>query len=253
VPKILIGTPAYDQQVTVAYPNTVMSLMAQAGRTPGLQFELSAREFTVISWARNYYATRVLQDPSYTHLLFVDADMGFRPSLVEKMLSSGKDICACLYPTRRNDYPELKRTAASARDVASWRQRAARYAGRALKKQDGELVIEGHFARTVAAGTGVMLIKREALERLREAYPRLWSDDPNGHYRKLGLKSGVFQVFEAVQSPDGIFSSEDMSFCIRWTAIGGEIWTCIDEPIQHVGREVFIGDYSKVLGGHAPG
>jgi hypothetical protein len=41
--------------------------------------------------------------------------------------------------------------------------------------------------------------------------------------------------------------SEDHAFCKRWTDLGGEIWSVFDETIQHVGREVFTGNYEAVM------
>ena len=42
-----------------------------------------------------------MQDDSFTHLLFVDADMGFAPSLIEHMIAADKPMVGAMSPFRK--------------------------------------------------------------------------------------------------------------------------------------------------------
>ena len=42
--------------------------------------------------------------PSYTHLLFIDSDMGYAPTLIDKMINFDKPLTGCVYPKRGFDY-----------------------------------------------------------------------------------------------------------------------------------------------------
>jgi hypothetical protein len=245
--KVLIGTPVYDEQVLVPYHLSILTMLAHFRRTrPAAQFDSSLTAAALVTHARNVMATRVLQEPSYTHLLFIDADMGFRPELIEKMIAFDEPVVGCVYPKRLYDHARLAEAARTAPDIDTARAIAQPYVGGAddlLAGEDGRPLIRGDFARARRAGTGIMLIRRDALETLRRTFPELWTDDPAGAYRPMGVQ-GAFQVFEPMQTATGLFCSEDYAFCLRWVeGCGGEIWSCFNEPIRHVGRERYTGNY----------
>jgi hypothetical protein len=245
--KILIGTPVYDEQVLVPYHLSVLAMLAYFRRArPQAQFDSGLISSAIVTQARNAMATRVLLDPSYTHLLFIDADMGFRPELIGKMIDFDQPVVGCIYPKRVYDHARFAEAARTTPDPEIARAIAQTYVGGAddlMAGDHGQPILRGDFARALRAGTGIMLIKREALETLRDTFPELWTDDPEGAYRPLGAQ-GAFQVFEAMQTSTGVFCSEDYAFCLRWVeGCGGEIWSCFNEPIRHVGRERYVGDY----------
>jgi hypothetical protein len=45
----------------------------------------------------------------YTHLLFIDADMGLRRRLIEKMIDLGEPVVGCLLPSRKRNLPPDRR------------------------------------------------------------------------------------------------------------------------------------------------
>jgi len=90
--KILIGTPAYDGQVCMEYYVAVLQLIAHMARTrPTVSLSPRPFEATLISVARNVLATKALT-AGFDYLLFIDADMGFQPSLIDKMLDANQPI-----------------------------------------------------------------------------------------------------------------------------------------------------------------
>ena len=81
--KILIGTPAYDGVLTVACVSSVLQLMESMKKAdPNISFKWRQVPGTLVDQARNFLASHVLENRDYTHLLFVDSDMGFSPALV---------------------------------------------------------------------------------------------------------------------------------------------------------------------------
>jgi len=243
--KILVATPAYDQTVTVAY---VQAILKTTKELLGI-VELVPMFITtaVIEEARNIFASRVLEDTSFTHLLFVDADMGFGPNLVRRMLDFDKDVVGCLYPRRTIDLDRFHTISRQVADPTSARMIAQNYASGALVRSDlgdgrtGYVVTRG-FVQARQVGMGITLIKRSALERMRQAYPQLAA--PAGQrYKSLGVGAEVFQAFASMPDETGIYISEDLAFCERWQRIGGEIWVCADELITHVGRMDFKGRF----------
>lgn len=248
--KILIATPTYDGQVAVNYLNAVVDLLEAARRGGDVSFELSTPRATFLPEARNAFASRVLADPSFTHLLFIDSDMGFSPSLIAKLLGFGAPCVGCFYPRRSTDWAQLVRVLRARPDAPDFREIAAGYIGHIWTDGEGRSVRRGDFIRAAQLGTGVMLIQRTVFEQMREAYPDLWVHGVPERYasRYPGLGEGILQVFNQMTSPnDGLPMGEDISFSERWTQMGGELWGCFTERISHYGQELYWGEYQARL------
>jgi hypothetical protein len=117
------------------------------------------------------------------------------------------------------------------------------------QSEDGRtgLVMSKGFIRAKAVGCGLSLLKRSVFERMRAAFPDL-AAAPHPAYQSLGVKSEVFQPFEALADADGIYVSEDIAFCRRWIdGCGGQIWANVEETITHLGRTAFSGRYTDRL------
>jgi len=244
--KILIGTPVYDDQVFVPYYLSMLRLLNDFSRQ-GVAFDTALPTSSFIINARNALATQVLEDKSYSHLLFIDYDMGFQPSLIAKMIAIDQPVTAAIYPKRAVDYTRLVKVVRERPDETRFREVAQDYVIRPHLK-DGGLEVRGDFIRALHAGTGIMLIRRDALETLRERFPELWAEsDPTGTYGPMGITGGVFQPFNQYRDDHGVYLTEDYSFSRRWQDCGGDIWACYNETITHVGRERFVGNYEHRL------
>ena len=249
-PKILIATPAYGDMVHRGYHESIAGMVsAFALAAPGIVFEQKVVNIPVLSMARNILVSLVLDDPSYTHLLFVDADMAFSPSLVAKMLQSGRPFVACVYPEKQTHWKELGETLADP-EVPTMQARliASSYvcAEAVMEKvfPDGRHLIEvvDGMVEFGLVGTGVMLISREALLALREGYANLWVEEPAEEVRERGLtEGGLLRCFDTFVNEDGYMVGEDIAFCHRWRQIGGQIWAVVDEAIVHQGVARYQG------------
>jgi hypothetical protein len=227
--RILVGTPTYNGTVTGLYCRSMLSLFGELG--PSLTWETTKAVLIVI--ARNYLASVVLER-DFTHLLFVDADVDFAPSVVHRMLAFDQPVVAAAYPhralnlaalhaaSRRYDNPNVAMTAALTFPVELEQPRVTR----------------DDFHRAIVAPTGLMLIKRAVFEAMRDAYPALYCDARETSYAEQGL-ARVLQCFEPLANDQGVMVGEDLSFCRRWRGLGGEIWLTFDESIGHTGPYTF--------------
>ena len=102
---------------------------------------------------------------------------------------------------------------------------------------------EGRFLSVPAIGTGIMLIRRNVLEVMRDK--GIAPARPG--YRDLPLLGAapLHDFFGPVMVPDGsLTESEDISFCKRWVEdCGGEIWADIESRILHFGMRGHSGRY----------
>ncbi|MER2606626.1 MAG: hypothetical protein ABTQ29_12390 [Siculibacillus sp.] len=247
--KILIATPAYRDQVMRGYHETVCELITLfAARFPFVEFEQKIIDVPLLTTARNILASIVLDDPSFTHLLFIDADMAFSPMLVARMLAFRKPVIGAFYPEKKVHWARLAAAMTPERTTVQARLIASSYVcgGNEISeiRSSGQVVtrvVDG-FVRAHACGAGAMLIERQVFERLREVHPELWVEAPGEQIRAWGLeRGGLLQCFDGRLNEQGYHVSEDVAFCLRWTDVGGEIWAAVDEAIVHSGSTRFQG------------
>ncbi len=217
--NILIATPAYERMVHWEYMVSVVKLI-EALRQVNVPVTLAASGGALLDRNRNLHASQCLNG-QYTHLLFIDADMAFEPSLVLKMLRLGQPFVGALYPFRASH---------------------GRFVGQSsLILEDGKISVRDGFVRSRYVGTGVLLLERAVLEKMRDGYPELYLPKGDPWYAGAGESGPILQCFTALQGSDGVFEGEDASFCSRWVGLDGEIWANVDETIEHYGQQRFSG------------
>ena len=194
----------------------------------------------LITRARASLISQFLDDPGATHLLFIDADIGFDPEQVLRLIQSGADMSAAVYPIKRIDWDKVKRTIEIARPNPA--AAALQYV---LEVDDPNAVIEqAGFVKVRYAGTGFLMVRRQALERICAHYPQLKFKRDHS-IDAATVSENRFALFECMIAEDGTYLSEDFAFCKRWTDMGGEIWADLKSKLTHVGPMAFHGDLSS--------
>ena len=248
-PSILISTPCFGGMVSQSYMLSVIRLMSYA-KSAGLDVSLSMVGYdSLISRARSTLVAAFLDNPAATHLLFVDADIGFEPQQVERLLKCDKDFTGALYPLKSMDWDLVaQRCVEGGESVA---QAVLSYVG--TFSPEAERKQEGDFATAIYAGGGFQLIRRSALERMIAAYPETHFSHVHilpmsGTRRQTVQSANLFALFDCIIDPEtGAYLSEDYSFCLRWRRIGGEIWLDTASKLTHTGPYEFVGDHSSRL------
>ena len=120
----------------------------------------------LITRARANLVSQFLDDPGLTHLLFIDADIGFEPDQVLRLIECGAGMAAAVYPIKRIDWDRVKTAFDSGRpDPAA---AALKYV---FEVDDPNVVIaHAGFVRVRYAGTGFLMIRRHTLERMCARY-----------------------------------------------------------------------------------
>src|SRR5215472_15484612 len=236
--QLVIATPCFGGQVASIYASSIFALQSalRAKSNVGLKVHLRDGD-ALITRARANLVTLFLDDPDATHLLFVDADIGFTPEQVFRLIQSGADVVAGCYPIKRVNWDKVRRAAAAGRpDLAS---SSLDYV---LELDNPDKVrAVGGFTRVRYAGTGFLMIRRHVLERMCAHPDYAPLQFLREHSRDaLAGSPNRFALFECMIDPaTGTYLSEDFAFCRRWTDIGGEIWADLESRLDHVGPSVF--------------
>jgi hypothetical protein len=234
----MVATPCYGGLVTQRYMQSICALM-QYGNVHGLSVGVELLGYdSLIPRARNTLMAAFLDQPAATHLMFIDADIGFHPDQVARMLAFDQEVVAGMYPLKiiNYDLAALDRArGGEPLETAQLRYVGALEEGEALVQNDG-------FATAVYAGTGFMLIRRSALERLMKAYPEMRYTAAHNHARP-SLSPNQYALFDCLIHPETReYLSEDYAFCHRWRAIGGQLWLDTQSQLTHIGPREFQGD-----------
>jgi hypothetical protein len=243
-PHILVATPCYGGQVTSLYTLSLLGLQracAEIGIC--LSFRLIAGD-SLITRARNLAVQQFLATPEATHLLFIDADIGFSPEQALALLAADKDICGAVYPLKRLDWDRIRAQAKAGIDNL-----AASTLNYVVDLKEGEPnPPTDAFFRVKYLGTGFLMIRRDVFGKLAEGYP-----ETKFRQIHLGLnidaaKTEAYAFFDCMIDPEtGDYLSEDYTFCKRWSQLGGEIWAYRDSRLAHVGTVTFEGDLATAF------
>jgi hypothetical protein len=244
-PFIYLAVPCYGGMLNLYFMQSLMRLQdACRGRGVGLHVELMGGD-ALITRARARLAAQFLAHAEATHLLYIDADIGFAPETVFRLLDSEKDVIAAVCPLKQIDWEKVR--AAAKAGVADLQAAAIGYVVRFLPTADKSVEVEDGMAKVSYGGTGFLMIKRGAMQRIVDAHPELRA--------KMGdmadaLAPEAVMVFDTMIEPEtGQYLSEDYAFCRRWRDLGGDIWADFEARLTHVGHAAYTGSLMQALRG----
>jgi hypothetical protein len=211
--RLLIATHTYGS-VTPAYCYSLALSCAYLAAS-GIIHSPVLFEDPLVDRGRNRAAATFLES-DFTHLLFVDADIDFKPEAIVALLATGKEFVVGGYRKKddRDDYCIAFLEADYLEDCA-----------------------ETGCLKIARAGTGFMLIARRVFEAMREAMPEIAYQD---HY--FGRPPRDMWEFFSEEVRDRRHWSEDYVFCNRWRALGGDIWLHPEIKLGHWGPRRWPGD-----------
>lgn len=202
----------------------------------GMQFSFQTIvNESLVTRARNTLVAHFLANTAATHLMFIDADIRFNPEDVLKLISHDKDVVGGAYPKKTIDWQTVQR-AASSLSANELRFAGAEYA---MNLVDQQIAPNQQVAEVKDIGTGFLLIKRAAIEKMCKEYVSLKYKNtmiPDPRYKDL-----FFALFDTSIDSDGVYLSEDYTFCRRWQKVGGKIFWDRSISLDHIGHYSYSG------------
>ena len=243
--RLLVATPVGGGVVSQDYVHGLVALQAHLARL-GWGMEYVSKADGLVTRSRNIFASMVVRDETYTHLLMLDADVVVPPEGIERLVRSGHDVCGCVVPFRTMNWERVSRlaTAVPDADPDDFRHIAAEYAVRLVP---GNPPVDG-FLPVTAIGSAAMLISRTALVRIIEA--GLVQHAVDGMAAADGRHDG-WTFFDPFVDENGIYLSEDYALCHRWRATGGQVVADMQTTTRHIGPVPIPGDIAGTMTAHA--
>lgn len=200
--RILIGTPAYRSQVDLDYLHSIMSFFRE-----NIRFSLlTIGNESLITRARNAIASAFYHAPEFTHLFFLDADVGIDGTALRRLITHGLDVVGAPVPLKT---------------IREGGERVYNYTQVLGEAGDGLL-------RVAHLGTAALLLSRRAVSGLVEAAQARGDVYPLG--REPAGQPPQYDIFQ-VGVRDGTYLSEDF-------------WAC--QVLREQGLEVFVDTTLRV-------
>jgi hypothetical protein len=243
--KLFVATPMYGGLCHGQYAVgllTSVGVFSQAGIQ--MQFAYMMNE-SLITRARNSLAYDFLETDC-THLMFIDADIGFNPRDIPLMLDADKDIICGMYPKKEIDWLQVEKAVKAGVPA----EQLAHYTGSfVVNAVDDAETVEGNINTPIEisnGGTGFMVIKREVFENLIGKVPTYSNDmylAVDGE-RKPKIIHEFFATSIDADSGNRLLS-EDYHFCKIARQAGHKVYTAPWAQLSHCGSYIFSGQLPR--------
>jgi hypothetical protein len=211
--RVHICMPCYGGQLT---EQTFMSFIKWSNTCRQLGIDWTVETMTnesLISRARNTLTAKFLANNDSTHLMFIDADIGWEPWHLLALLNHDKDVIGGLYPMKTIPVKWCVNGIPGAPD------------------NDPTGLLE-----VTKTGTGFLLMKRHVFEKLK-SHPAVkpFNND-------IGLPAELnehMKTYFDTAVRENRYYSEDWTFCENWRDLGGQVFVDKRVLLRHVGTYTF--------------
>tara|TARA_Y100001973_G_C5207884_1_gene342988 strand:- start:4764 stop:5609 length:846 start_codon:yes stop_codon:yes gene_type:complete len=251
--KIFVATPMYGGMCGGQYTKATADL-AKLGMHYGMEIEFFYLfNESLITRARNYCVDEFLRNENFTHLMFIDSDIGFNPNDVLTLAAianpeSDYDILCGPYPKKTISWEKIK-MAVDKGFADENPQKLANFVGDyVFNPAEGQTEIElTSPVEVLEGGTGFMMIQRKTFEKYAEAYPELKYMPDHIRSEHFDGSREIMCYFDALIDPKSKrYLSEDYMFC-QWAREAGlKVWMCPWMNMSHTGSYVFGGSLADL-------
>jgi glycosyltransferase involved in cell wall biosynthesis len=255
--KLFVATPMYGGACAGMFCKSMNELSVLCA-----QYGIELRSFylfneSLITRARNYCVDEFMRS-GFSHMMFIDSDIGFDPNDVIALLAladdeSEYDVICGPYAKKCISWEKIKY--AVDKGVADENPNV-------LEQFVGDYVFNPVFengatqgqiklnepTEVLEAGTGFMMIRRATFEKYDVAYPHQ-SYLPD-HVRSANFDGSreIMAYFDCIIDPKSKrYLSEDYMFCQNVRNMGGKVFLCPWMNLHHVGSYIFGGSLTNML------
>lgn len=231
--KVFFGTPTLHGHVDAAF-SRCFNWTSHVLRDHGIEHDSQVFAGSPpTAWVRNILIAAMMAQRDMTHIMYLDADLGWHPDSVLRLLAAtsceDSGVVCGVYRKRCQDL--------------LW----------PCNFPPGDPIehpITGYIELRDAP-TGFMVIRRDVIQRMMDGYPELAcslrADTPEA---EIPWEYDLFDYptdHGATRYGRPVKLTEDFAFCRRWQAIGGRVWGDPKIALEHDGFRGCFGDlFQKV-------
>ena len=230
-PKVYVATPCYDS-MRVETTVSLLDMFSALGGS-GVECRFKSVKSSLVTHGRNLLTAGFL-DSGFDYMLFVDADVEFKPEAVMRMLVPKENIVCTPYRVK---------------------EEGMKYA---VKFKDStNIKIEPFDIVEIEEGpAGLMLIHRKVFERLMDKHPELKINFDAPTRKKMNDEIGaedaisryMYNFWDTTFNLDtGEWKGEDLSFCSLARGAEFKIYANLDSGTTHHGSYGWKGRFGDYL------
>ena len=233
-PKVYVATPCYDS-MRVETCVSLLDMFSALGKH-GIECKFKSVKTSLVTHGRNLLTAGFLNS-GFDHMLFVDADVEFKPEAIMRMLVTKKDIICT--PYRVKNEPEKLEYAVK------------------FKNSKDIKILPWDIVEIEEGPAGLMLIHRRVFERLMRERPELKIKFDKPTRKKMNEEIGaaddaidkyMYNFWDTTFNLDsGEWKGEDLSFCELATDNGFRIYANLDSGTTHHGSYGWKGRFGDFL------
>jgi len=219
VKYVVLGIPSYGSGVTFPTFRSIMrdvAILANMGIVVEIDADVGGAE---IDTARAKIFSKFLAHDKATDLVFIDADVGWHPGGLAKLLANPVHFVGGAYPQRRYpiQYP--------------------------VNISSGQCVLFNGLMSVISVPGGFMRITHEVAEAMADKYSVMRCGVARAPGEKVPPVYALFDHYwiEGLPGEDKRRLSEDISFCRRYGDLGGQVWLDPSIEMSHTGDHTFQG------------
>ena len=251
---IFVATPMYGGQCFGFFMQSCLKLQTLC-RDSGIKFSQETEAVPVnlsfsslfneslIQRARNLLAANFLKSNA-THLMFIDADIHYRPEDIFPMMESDKDIICGIYPKKEINWESVKQAVLAGVPTDQLKYHTGAFVVN-LKDYENQVTVPINQPVEIwNGGTGFMLIKREVFEGLIGKVPYYLNNVLDLQNPSNGETIHEFFATQ-IEEDTKILLSEDYDFCKKARNNGFKVWAAPWVELAHIGTYAFEGKLLK--------
>ncbi len=217
---IMVATPMYGGQCFDAYLQGIFSLQG-ACHQHGIPLMLQTiRNESLIQRARNRIVAEFLATDC-SHLVFIDADIGFTGRDVLRLVAHNRAIIGATYAKKNMKAVDF----------------AIVPLGHPVEVEEGDVM------EVEALPGGFMCIQRSAIVQMTHHFAHLRYKVQGSDVKGATYEDHLFSLFDCEIDPVSLtYWSEDYLFCKRWRDMGGRVLLDPHIILEHHGTAKFTGD-----------
>ena len=233
-PKVYIATPCYDL-MRVETCVSLIDTFSTLGKH-GVECKFKSVKTSLVTHGRNLLTCGFL-DSGFDYMLFVDADVEFKPEAVMRMLVPKKDVICTPYRVKNDPWiPE--------------------YAVKFKDKNDIN-ILPWDIVEIEEGPAGLMLIHKKVFELLMNKHPELKINFDKPTRDKMNKEIGaeddaidryMYNFWDTTFRLDtGEWKGEDLSFCALAREAGIKLYANLDSGTTHHGSWGWKGRFGDYL------
>ena len=218
--SIFVATPVHSE-VSIHYTQSLLELQKLAiKKKTKIVFQLY--KSSLVTQGRNLCVSAFLRS-GFSHLLFIDSDIGFKPQSAFRLLEANKDVISVPYALKDMCWDKalymIKNNKIKTVDDLKYKA-FYRYPFKVANPESIE--VKDSAIEVTHSPTGFMMIKRSV-----------------EHF---------YNFFDTLHDPDTkTYLGEDFAFCKRWRDIGGKCYCLVNDYITHVGEHQYTACFADEL------